>query len=86
MPGQLIPLPEFAMSLPKSLTREQGVQLWIDHMESCEQLLLAGLRKAAGPNGDIKVLYRQWYQKAMDDHDHAQLHMLERFAAAQGTQ
>ncbi len=84
MAGQLIPLPEFATTLPDDLTREQWVQVWMDHMDSCEQFLLAGLRREAGPEGDLENLYRQWYRRAMDDHDQAMYQMLEQLSAVQG--
>lgn len=86
MAGQLIPLPEFSPPVPKSLSREQCVQLWMDHMDTCEQFLLAGLQREAGPEQDVTALYRKWYEQVMDDHDRAMIRMGNRLEIARGTQ
>jgi hypothetical protein len=79
MPGQLLPPPELAPAVPEGLTPEQGIRLWIDLMNTCEQFLLAGLRRAIGPHGDLQAAYRQWYAEQMTEHDRAMLHMMEEF-------
>jgi hypothetical protein len=34
-----------------------------------EKLLLAGLRREIGPEGDLKAAYRRWYEEQMREHD-----------------
>jgi hypothetical protein len=77
MAGELIPPPELAPPLPASLTPEEGIALWVDLMNTCEQFLLAGLRREVGPDGDLQAAYRQWYAEQMEEHDRTMLHMLE---------
>jgi hypothetical protein len=59
MAGQLIPDPELAPPVPEDLIPSQAFALWVDLMNSCEQLLLAGLRREIGPDGDLRAAYRK---------------------------
>jgi hypothetical protein len=52
-------LPEDAPSLPKEFTPEQGVAAWMDITDTCEQFLLAMLRRTIGPEEDVHEAYRQ---------------------------
>jgi len=47
----------------------EGVLRWMDLMEACEQLLLAGLRRKVGPNGDLSAAYRAWNARQMARRD-----------------
>jgi len=76
MPGQLIPLPEDAPPSLAHLTVPQRIALWVDLMDACEALLLAGLRRKIGPDGDLRAAYRQWYTERMEEHDRTMFHML----------
>jgi hypothetical protein len=69
---------ELAPSPPKGLTAEQRIALWVDWMDTCEQFLLAGLRRKVGPQGDVTAAYRRWYAEQMEEHDRTIRHMLER--------
>jgi hypothetical protein len=53
---------------------------WLDLMRTTDKLLLAGLRRKIGPDGDLAAAYRQWYADHMRDHDVA----VERMARRQG--
>ena len=79
MAGQLIPPPELAPSVPDNLRPEQYVELWVDLMNTCEQLLLAGLRREIGPDGDLMAAYQRWYNAQMEEHDRTMLRMMEEF-------
>ncbi|MBM4070168.1 MAG: hypothetical protein FJ271_14625 [Planctomycetes bacterium] len=69
MAGQLIPLPEHAPPPPDGLSREQLVALWCELYNAGEKLLLAGLRREIGPDGDLQAAYRDWLRRYYDDHD-----------------
>jgi hypothetical protein len=45
MTSSLVSLPELTPSVPKSATPQQCIAMWVDLMNACEQLLLAGLRR-----------------------------------------
>lgn len=53
--------------------------MWVDLMDACEQLLLAGLRREIGPDGDLKAAYRKWYAEQMEEHDRMIRRMVEQF-------
>jgi hypothetical protein len=59
------------------LTPDQGVRLWIDLMETCDQLLIAGLKAEVGPNGDWVAAYRQWHTDKAREHDAVILRMAQ---------
>ena len=84
MTGQLILPPELAPTLPKGLTPEQRIALWVDLMDTCEEFLLAGLRRRVGPAGDVLSAYREWYKNRMEEHDSTMLRMVEEFNRRSG--
>jgi len=45
------------------------VDQWLDLMHTCEVLLLAGMRRRIGPEGDLAAEYRRWYREQMREHD-----------------
>jgi hypothetical protein len=51
---------------------------WLDLMRTTDKLLLAGLQRKVGPQGDLNAAYQQWYSDHMRDHDIA----VERMARA----
>jgi hypothetical protein len=77
MAGQLIPPPEFAPPIPEGATPEQCIAMWVDLMDTCEQFLLAGLRREIGPEGDLQAAYRRWYAEQMEEHDRTMLRMMQ---------
>jgi hypothetical protein len=76
MAGQLIPPPELAPPIPDDVTPEQCIAMWVDLMDTCEQFLLAGLRREIGPDGDLQAAYRQWYARQMEEHHQTVLRMM----------
>ena len=79
MTGQLIPPPELAPPIPEDATPEQCIAMWVDLMNTCEQFLLAGLRREVGPDGDLQAAYRQWYAGQMEEHHQTVLRMMHEF-------
>lgn len=80
MPVQPVALPvDFAPSVPENATPQQCIQMWLDLMNACDQLLLAGLRREIGPEGDLQAAYRRWYAEQMEEHDRTMQRMIERF-------
>ena len=77
MNHQLIPPPELAPPSVKHLPFEKRIELWADLVDSCEAMLLAGLRSRIGPDGDLQAAYREWYARYLDDHEQAQIHFLQ---------
>lgn len=68
-----------APSVPEGATPQQCIQMWLDLMDACDQLLLAGLRREIGPEGDLQAAYRRWYAEQMEEHDRTMQRMVERF-------
>jgi hypothetical protein len=66
---------ELAPSVPDHTTPQQRIALWLDLMEACDQLVLAGLRREIGPEGDLRAAYRRWYAEQMEEHDRMILHL-----------
>ena len=79
MTEQLLGPSHLCASVPESATPEQCIRAWLDLMETCEQFLLAGLRREIGPNGDLKAAYRRWYAEQMEEHDQMMLHLMQAF-------
>jgi hypothetical protein len=48
-------------------------------LDTCEEFLLAGLRRQVGPGGDIRAAYRRRYAEQMTEHDRTELRLLEEF-------
>jgi hypothetical protein len=82
MAGELIPPPGRGPSL-SHLDSQECIRLWIDLMETCDELLLAGLRASIGEHGDLRAAYRQWYEAQRLEHDKMILRMAERLRQAQ---
>ncbi len=56
----------------------EGVLTWMDLMETCEQLVLAGLRHSIGPDGDLDAAYRDWNARQVERDDARIARMLQR--------
>ena len=79
MGNRLIPPPEVAPSIPQGLSASQCIELWAEWLDTCDEFLIAGLRRQVGPGGDWRAAYRQWYADQMAEHDRTMLHLLEEF-------
>ena len=77
MNDQLIPPPELAPPSVKHLSLEKRVELWANLVNSCEALLLAGLRQRIGPAGDLQAAYREWYARYTVERERAHIQFLE---------
>jgi hypothetical protein len=67
--------PDFAPPVPEHTTSEQRIAMWADLVDACDQLVLAGLRREIGPDGDLRAAYRRWYAEQMEEHDRMILHL-----------
>jgi hypothetical protein len=79
MANSLIPPPELAPPAPEGLPGSRGIELWAECFDTCEEFLLAGLRRQVGPDGDVRAAYRRWYAEQAAEHDRTMLHLLEEF-------
>ncbi len=68
---------------PLPLDADQAIALWAEITDASEELLLAGLRRQIGPNGDLKAAYRRWYDQYLEEHDRAKTAMLGRLGRAE---
>ncbi|MCI0463415.1 MAG: hypothetical protein L0Z62_41285 [Gemmataceae bacterium] len=59
---------------------EQRLALWAEVFNASEELLLAGLRRQVGPEGDLLAAYRSWYAEYRAEHERGLRRMLERLA------
>jgi hypothetical protein len=55
--------------LPPASEAAARIARWLDVMRTSDKLLLAGLRRKVGPNGDLAAAYRQWYADYLQDRD-----------------
>lgn len=76
--------PDLASRAPSDATPAQCVAMWVDLMNTCEQFLLAGLRREIGPEGDLRTAYRQWYAERMEEHGRTLEQLAERFNRSGG--
>jgi len=74
--GQLLPPPDLAPAVPASATPRQRIAIWLDLMRAGDKLLLAGLSRELGPDGDVQSAYRRWYAEHMREHDRTVARML----------
>ena len=78
-----------ARVMPKTVngvTPGQRIEQWADLVDSCEEVLMAGLRRKVGPHGDVEAAYREWYARQVAEHERTIRRMLERLNAAEARQ
>lgn len=56
----------------------ESVLRWMDLMETCDQLIRAGLRRKIGPEGDLDIAYGEWYAAKRAKRQSEIAHMLSR--------
>jgi hypothetical protein len=78
MAGELIPPPELDHPLPPNLTQEQLVAIWLDLLETSEQMLIAGLKATLPPGADIREAVRQVYEERSREHLEGLVRIAER--------
>jgi hypothetical protein len=69
MVNQLIPPSGMDAQVGATLSSDERLALWAELVDASEALLLAGLRRQIGPDGDLREAHRRWYAQWMDDHD-----------------
>jgi hypothetical protein len=79
MDGQLLPPPDLAPPTTEDLSPAQRIEVWIDLMNACDQFLMAGLQRSAGPQSNLQDAYRHWYAGQMEEHDRTMNHLVEEF-------
>jgi hypothetical protein len=67
--NQLIPPPELDIEPRRDLTPAQRIKLWAAWMDRAHEMLMAGLRRKVGPDGDVEAAYREWYARQVEEHD-----------------
>jgi hypothetical protein len=75
--NQLIPPPELAPPSVKHLPISKRVELWVDLVAAAEEFLLAGLKRKAGPQGDLRMAYQTWFSRQMGEREARQIQFLE---------
>jgi hypothetical protein len=65
------------------VTPGQRIEQWADLVDSCEVVLMAGLRRKVGPGGDVEAAYQEWYARQMAQHEMTLRRMLERLNEAE---
>ncbi len=71
-------------SLLDRMTPEQRIAIWALWTDLCDQFLLAALRLAEGPEGDIQGAYRRWHAEQREEHDRTIRQMVENLARRMG--
>ncbi len=65
------------------VTPGQRILQWADLVDSCEEILLAGLRRKVEPGGDVQAAYREWLSRQMAEHERTIRRMLTRLNEAE---
>lgn len=68
MPHELLPPPGLDHPLPKNLTAAQRVAIYVDLLETTEQMLIAGLKARMPPGSDIREAVRRVYERQSAEH------------------
>jgi hypothetical protein len=77
MSGQLLPPPELDAPVAEGLTSEQRIKQWLDLLDLGTGLVLEGIRRKVGPDGDWRGAFRSWQMEQFEDHDRAMRRLLE---------
>jgi len=71
-----------AAPVGKDLSTAQRVELWVQLMATCDELLRAGLLNSVDDENGLREAYRQWYKLEMSNHDRMILRLAERLREA----
>lgn len=67
---ELLPPPELAPApMPEHLTMDERIAVWVDLMDACDAMVMAGLRREIGPEGDLRAAFRRWHAAQREEHD-----------------
>ena len=78
MAGQLIPPPELDPPVRSGSAPQHRMAQWIEVTDAAEVFFLAGLRRRAKSDADLRELYRQSYAEQMRDHDEGMRQLMRR--------
>ncbi len=67
--SELLPRPELSHTLPQGVSQDQCIAMWIDLVDTTDAVLLAGLRRTVGADGDLRAAYRRWQDDYRVEHD-----------------
>jgi len=84
MSGQLIPPAELAPPSLENLNVQQRIAAWLDLLDTTDELLLAGIRRTAKTEDEVRAAYRAWYEDYLAEHERTQLRMMEQFERSRG--
>ena len=76
MKNQLIPPPELAPPSMRHLSPEQKVAVWAQMVDEGDELVMAGLRRRIGPNGDVQAEFLKWVERRDAEHDRMIVRMI----------
>jgi len=76
MKNQLIPPPDLAPPSIRDMTPREKVALWAQMVDDGDQLVLAGLRRRIGPNGDVRKAFLEWLDRRDAEHDRTVARMI----------
>jgi hypothetical protein len=65
---RLLPPTGLEASIPKGLTAAQRIALWVDLVDSTEELVKAGLRQRLLPGQTLEMAFRQWHEAQHEEH------------------
>jgi hypothetical protein len=69
MPNRSSPATNLGPPVPEYLTGEQRIALWLSFLNLGTGLVLEGIRRDVGPDGDWQQAYRKWQTEQQEEHD-----------------
>lgn len=81
----LIPSPASAPPSICHLPIPKRVELWYELIDEAEAMVKCGIRSRLESDGDLPRAYREWYARKMEQHDRAQIEMLQRLGSCEVT-
>ena len=76
MKNQLIPPPDLAPESIRHLPAKTKIAIWAQMVDDGDQMILAGLRRRVGPNGDGHAAFLEWLDRRTAEHDRAVVQMI----------
>jgi hypothetical protein len=67
------------------LTIQQRVAAWLDLVDATDELVLAGIRRTAKSEDEVRAAYRAWYADYLAEHERTQLQMMRNFEHSRGS-
>ena len=54
---------------PRPAEVDRNIRNWVCAMQASHELLMAGLRRKVGPDGDVRQAYRDWIAQVRQERD-----------------